>query len=328
MLVCSDAATLEVKAPSTPKYDTISDALRDAQSGDTIIVYPGIYKEKLNITTNSITLQGTAYPSTNPADNVALIDFPTYRTDDVSKDDSGSSLPLLCIPLIPGTNPPSQATVLVTGNNFKAYNLNITNSAIGASELMAVAVSSRGNSNGFYSCGIVSTQGTFYAHKGSTFISRCYIEGTLDFVFGRKGNAWFQGCTLAAMRPQGSITSQGRTDPADDGYLVFDKAKIVVGKNAVRGTKGTVFLGRSWGDYARVVFQNSDLGNVITTAGWQVYTAAQVTKNILFGEYGNINSGGVRVSWAKTLTSATDISSILPGYRDWVDSSFTGTSAI
>lgn len=37
---------------------------------------------------------------------------------------------------------------------------------------------------------------------------------------------------------------------------------------AVAGTKGTTYLGRSWGDYARVVFQNSDLGNIITAAGW------------------------------------------------------------
>lgn len=42
----------------------------------------------------------------------------------------------------------------------------------------------------------------------------------------------------------------------------------MLGKNAEAGTKGTVFLGRAWGDYARVVFQNSNLGGVISGAGW------------------------------------------------------------
>jgi pectinesterase len=43
-------------------------------------------------------------------------------------------------------------------------------------------------------------------------------------------------------------------------------SKITLGAGAASAT--TAYLGRSWGDYARVIFQNSDLGNVITAAGW------------------------------------------------------------
>ena len=44
---------------------------------------------------------------------------------------------------------------------------------------------------------------------------------------------------------------------------------LVLGANAGSGTKGSVYLGRPWGDYARVIFQNSNLGNMITSVGWE-----------------------------------------------------------
>lgn len=45
--------------------------------------------------------------------------------------------------------------------------------------------------------------------------------------------------------------------------------KLVLGASAASGTKGSVFLGRPWGDYARVIFQNSNLENMITAVGWE-----------------------------------------------------------
>jgi hypothetical protein len=57
------------------------------------------------------------------------------------------------------------------------------------------------------------------------------------------------------------------------------------------------------------------------------YTSSQNLENVLFGEHANSNGGGARVQWAKVITSATDISTILPNYKDWVDSTFIGVSA-
>lgn len=111
----------------------------------------------------------------------------------------------------------------MTASNFKAYNLNITNGASDDSAA-SVAISTTGQNNGFYACGIHGYQGTFYAHLGSAFVGRSYIQGTVDFIFGRNGNAWFQGCRLGPTKYQGTITSQGRLTSSDDGYFVFDKA--------------------------------------------------------------------------------------------------------
>lgn len=45
--------------------------------------------------------------------------------------------------------------------------------------------------------------------------------------------------------------------------------RIILGNGAASGTKGAVYLGRPWGDYAQVIFQNTDEGNMITAAGWE-----------------------------------------------------------
>jgi hypothetical protein len=50
---------------------------------------------------------------------------------------------------------------------------------------------------------------------------------------------------------------------------LMNNRKLVLGANAASGTKGSVYLGRPWGDYARVIFQNSNFENMITAAGWE-----------------------------------------------------------
>lgn len=77
-------------------------------------------------------------------------------------------------------------------------------------------------------------------------------------------------------------------------------------------------------------------GNVCSHYGIEVefviltvaaYTIGQSTRNLLLGEYSNTNADGPRVSWAQNLRSAVGISTILPGYNKWVDSSFVGVAA-
>jgi len=296
----SQAATLNVGTGLT--YSTITAAYNAASAGDTIYVYPGTYREQLSIVKEDITLKGSAYPSLNPCDNDAVMIHATYAADVGSNDLS--------------------ATLLISGNGFKMYNMNITNDAGTASQ--AVALSARGTNQGFYASALKGWQDTEYSHTGSQFFGRCYIEGAVDFVFGITGQSWYQGCTLGVMRAAGMVTAQGRTASGDTGEFVFDRAKIVLGTGAASSIAGTVFLGRPWGDYARVVFQNSDLGNIITSVGWQAWTTSQPTANILFAEYNNVNAAGTRVSWAKKLSSSVAISSILSNYTSWVDSAFLG----
>ncbi|KAN0093941.1 carbohydrate esterase family 8 protein [Hyaloscypha variabilis] len=297
-----DAADLHVGVDKL--YPTLTEAYNSANPGDIIYVFPGIYTEQLVIAKDNLTFRGSTFPSLNPSENNATLTH-AASADDGSNDDS--------------------ATLLVTASNFRLYNLNVENTF--GQDVHAVAMSSTGSNNGFYACSFTSWQNTVYTHKGSEFFSRCYIEGAVDFIMGITGQAWFQGCTLGALKDKGWITAQGRTSSDSQGFFVFDKAKITIGTGAASAT--TAYLGRSWGDYARVILQNSDLGNVITAAGWDTMSDDQVTTNVLFAEYANKNGAGTRVSWAKKLISAESISSILgAAYTSWVDSGYLNLSAL
>jgi pectinesterase len=51
-------------------------------------VYPGVYKEKVTVDKDNITLKGSSFPSTDAAQNGASIEAANYATD--TDDDSGS----------------------------------------------------------------------------------------------------------------------------------------------------------------------------------------------------------------------------------------------
>lgn len=76
-----------------------------------------------------------------------------------------------------------------------------------------------------------------------------------------------QGCTLnitvgnyEPKKAFGTITAHGRQSPAENGGFVF-KGCTVTGK-------GKVLLGRPWEPYARVIFYDSNLSDVILPIGW------------------------------------------------------------
>ena len=93
---------------------------------------------------------------------------------------------------------------------------------------------------------------------------------------------------------------------------------------------GSSYLGRSWGDYAQVVFQNSDYNSIITPEGWSVGDAMQSVSNVFFAEYKNTNADGKgkRVGWAKLLDTAYNIGKVLPTYSYWVDKAYLGIAAV
>lgn len=90
----------------------------------------------------------------------------------------------------------------------------------------------------------------------------------------------------------------------------------------------TAFLGRPWRPYARVVFQNSQLGNVINPKGWQTWDSSSSTKNVFLREYNNTGPGSStaqRVSFAGKLSGPVPIEEMLgASYKSewWVDTNF------
>ncbi|CAE6423213.1 unnamed protein product, partial [Rhizoctonia solani] len=166
-----------------------------------------------------------------------------------------------------------------------------------------------------YACQIKGYQDTLLAESGTQFYGKSYIEGAVDYIFGQHASIWITKSTLKSIG-NGCITASGRSS-ADNFYYVIDNSTI-------EGT-GTVYLGRPWGSYARVIFQNNNIGSDVVAAGWQAWNSATPrTDHVLFGEYNNKGTGAWRsgrASFATKLSAGVSITTVL-GSTSWIDSAY------
>ncbi|KAF2684544.1 carbohydrate esterase family 8 protein [Lentithecium fluviatile CBS 122367] len=216
------------------------------------------------------------------------------------------------------------ATLRAATPNLKVYNINLVNSYGKGSQ--ALAVSAQADKQGYYGVQFKGYQDTILANVGNQVYAKCYIEGATDFIFGQKATAWFDGVTIGVLAASsGYITANGRDSSSNPSYYVINKSTIAAASgNSV--TAGAYYLGRPWRNYARVVFQNTAMSNVIKAAGWSIWNSGdERTDQVTFGEYGNTGDGskGTRASFATKLSSAVSISTVLgSSYTSWVDTSY------
>lgn len=215
-------------------------------------------------------------------------------------------------------------TVINLSANTKFYNINIKNTyGVGS---QAIALAAYNTEQGYYGVGLYGYQDTLLAQTGSQVYAKCYIEGAVDFIFGQSAIAWIDGSTIAvSAASKGAITASGRASSSSTSYYVINKSTVAA-KSGVSITAGSIYLGRPWGAYARVVFQNTALSAIINSAGWEVWSSSDTrTSGVTMEEYGNTGTGasGTRASFSKELSSALSIKTILgSSYTSWVDTTY------
>ncbi|CAE6484308.1 unnamed protein product [Rhizoctonia solani] len=208
------------------------------------------------------------------------------------------------------------ATIRVLASGVSLYNLNIANTyGKPVEQSQAIALSVEQGQFGAYGCKLTGYQDTLLAQSGAQFYGRSFIEGAVDFIFGQHASIWITQSTINSVG-NGAITASGRSSN-DANYYVIDKSTI-------QGT-GTVYLGRPWSDYARVVFQNNQIGSQVQAAGWEVWsTTTANTDHVFFGEYMNHGPGAWRngrVKFATNMTAGISIDTVL-GSTSWIDKSY------
>ncbi|MCB9040999.1 MAG: pectin esterase [Lewinellaceae bacterium] len=188
-------------------------------------------------------------------------------------------------------------TLLVQGNDFKAENLTVENTAGPVGQAVALAVEA--DRCAFINCGIKGHQDTLYAagEGGRQYFRDCYIEGTTDFIFGA-ATAFFEACTIHS-KADSYITAASTPEGIDDGF-VFRHCTLT----ADEGVK-KVYLGRPWRSYAKTVFLECEMGSHIVPEGWQKWNAPEDGHTTFYAEYRSQGPGaapGKRVSWSHQLS--------------------------
>ncbi|XP_019163058.1 PREDICTED: probable pectinesterase 55 [Ipomoea nil] len=207
----------------------------------------------------------------------------------------------------------SSPTFSCFADNIKVENLNFVNSynyppMLKSSHptIPAVAAKVIGDRMAFYDCGFYGVQDTLLDAMGRHYFKHCIIEGAVDFIFGA-GQSIFEECTIVVnvgkSRREGStgyITAQGRSSANDSNAFVFKNCNVT--------GSGKAILGRPWRAYARVIFFNSSLSDVIVPYGWDSWFYANQVDQLTFAEincYGPGSNTSKRVAWEAKLSQET-----------------------
>jgi len=275
---------ITVATDGSGDYKTVQEAINavaDFQHSITrIIIRNGIYKEKLMLPASkqNVKLLGESAAKT-------ILTYDDYAS---KKNSEGKE---------PGTS--GSSSFFIYGNGFSAENITFENSSGPVGQAVALWVA--GDQCTFINCRMLGFQDTLYTYgPGSRqYFKNCYIEGTVDFIFG-SATAVFDGCEIFCKKG-GYITAA--STPATEKYgYVFKNCKITGNAAA-----NTFYLGRPWRPDAKVVFIKSGMGNMIRPEGWSNWGKESNEKTAYYAEYRNKGAGantGQRVSWSHQLTDA------------------------
>lgn len=301
-------------------YTTIQDAvnaIRDykPEGRQRILVRKGIYEEKVIIPSykTNITLVGEMRDSTiivwhDHAGMRTQSGWPGFSISDVIKaQEDGMNKRGRKI----GTF--QSYTMRVDGLGFECENMTIANDAMtywnkhwdqngknnnGVGQ--AVALHVEGDKAVFRNCRLLGFQDTvFNGNEDSRQVFyKCYIEGTVDFIFG-PATCWFEECELHALS-NGYLTAA--STPAEHPYgYVFYRCKVTADPK-VTGE----WLGRPWRNYASVIFRECELPAAINPKGWHNWKDPEREKTARYYEskcFGPGADQSQRVSWRRELSA-------------------------
>ncbi len=318
---------IRVGSSKQADFSTINEALdsitfsTSAASPVYIHIEPGTYTEEVTVSKPYITFDNT--DTTGRGQVIIAYDKASVHEDDPSKSS--------------GTQGSATVTVLAEAHDFTAkgitfentYNLDQPNLGDdgGRAQSQAVAIVTLTDRVTFESCSFIGRQDTLYL-KGSSlgtdvygscnearvYLKDCYIEGTIDYIFG-DATAVFENCTLnMAYYKNGGHYTAANTTLFNIGYVFIDCT--LTADESLKNTTANVDLGRPWqadGAYpnygSQTVFINCSMDGRIEDYGFSLWSSDTVSNKIRYYEYGSkdlsgnaLNLSG-RADYVKILTA-------------------------
>ena len=259
----------------------------------TILVRKGIYKEKLIVPESKINISLIGQEG-------AVISYDDYANKQnlfgENKGTSGSSSCYIYAP------------------DFYVENITFENTSGPVGQAVACFVSA--DRAYFKNCRFLGFQDTLYTYgKGvRQYYEDCYIEGTVDFIFGWS-TAVFNRCHIHSKR-DGYVTAPSTDEGQKYGYVFYD-CKLTADANVKN-----VYLSRPWRPFAQAVFIHCDLGKHILPVGWHNWNKKDAEKTVFYAEYDSYGPGAnpkARAAFSHQLkdTEGYEIEFVLAGTDGW-----------
>lgn len=228
----------------------------------TILVKRGVYKEKIVIPASKINLSLTG-------EDGAILSYDDYA-DKLNRfgEKTGTS---------------GSASCYIYAPDFYAENLTFENTSGPVGQAVACFVSA--DRAYFKNCRFLGWQDTLYTYgKGCRqYYEDCYIEGTVDFIFGWS-TAVFNRCHIHS-KTKGYVTAPSTDQGQKYGYVFYD-CRLTADEGVT-----DVYLSRPWRPYAQAVFVRCDLGGHILPAGWNNWGKESNEKTAFYAEYQSRGAG-------------------------------------
>lgn len=228
----------------------------------TILVRKGVYREKLIVPESKI--------------NVSLIgqDGAIVSGDDFAskKNRFGENM-----------STSGSASCYIYAPDFHCENITFENTAGRVGQAVACFVSA--DRAVFRRCRFLGNQDTLYTYGKtcSLYYEDCYIEGTVDFIFGWS-TAVFNRCVIHS-KGDGYVTAPSTDKGRKHGYVFID-CRLTAEPGVDK-----VYLSRPWRPYAQAVFIRCELGRHILPEGWHNWNKKDAEKTVFYAEYESRGEG-------------------------------------
>ena len=282
-------------------FKTVQSAIDSIPDNNTdprvILIKPGTYKERIQVpkTKPFITFKGSDTDASK-----TILTFNRHAGMD-DPDAPGKKV---------GTS--GSESVLILADNFSAENVTFENSSGDIGQ--AVAARTMSDRVIFRNCRFLGWQDTLYVNGKRTYFDKCYIEGRVDFIFGR-ATVVFDHCEIHSKN--GGFVTAASTLPETPFGLVFLHCKLT-------GDEAKAYLGRPSKVGAASAFIQCEIGGHIRAEGWSEWGGNENHKTARYVEYQNTGPGAdtsKRPDWTHVLSDEEakqyTVENILAGSDHW-----------
>lgn len=290
--------------PTAGPYKNVTAAIAALPSDGqeyTIYVMAGTYNEQISITrTGKTILRGETKFENDYTQNAVTISYSNGVLTSANKDED--------TPIVNAKN--------TDGKGLAIYNINFQNTYPQTANTAALAADFYGTVQA-YGCSFIGYQDTLLANKGTQVFSNCYVEGSIDFIWGFS-TAYFYQSVIASNTPGSCIAAMSRSSSTATGGYVFDNC-LVTYTSSYGSTYQNTWLGRPYSSYSRIVYKNSYIDKHISPTGWHVWsTSSPQTDYVTFGEFNNTGPGSWSSSRASFATNLTETQADAYALSNWV----------